>query len=64
MSHMTGIAKTDSKQSAKLEKRITANTKAGWCENGQIMLHIRNAGLYKAKCMLATIQNFETAIDQ
>jgi hypothetical protein len=28
---------------------IEANTKAAWRENGLIMLHIRNAGLYKAK---------------
>ena len=46
---MNEIAKTDSKQLAKLEKRIEANTKAAWRENGLIMLHIRNAGLYKAK---------------
>jgi len=41
--------KADKKQLAKLEKRIEANTKAAWRENGLIMLHIRNAGLYKAK---------------
>ena len=34
---------------AKLEKRIEANTKAAWRENGLIMLHIRNTGLYKDK---------------
>ena len=45
---MGEIAKTDSKQLAKLEKRIEANTKAAWRENGLIMLHIRNTGLYKA----------------
>ena len=28
--------------------RIEANTKAAWRENGLIMLHIRNSGLYKA----------------
>ncbi len=46
---MNEIAKTDSKQLAKLEKRIEANTKAAWRENGLIMLHIRNTGLYKDK---------------
>lgn len=40
--------KADKKQLAKLEKRIEANTKAAWRENGLIMLHIRNSGLYKA----------------
>jgi len=42
-------SKADGKQLAKLEKRIEANTKAAWRENGLIMLHIRNSGLYKAK---------------
>ena len=42
-------SKASGKQLAKLEKRIEANTKAAWRENGLIMLHIRNAGLYKAK---------------
>ena len=41
--------KAGKKQLAKLEKRIEANTKAAWRENGLIMLHIRNAGLYKAQ---------------
>jgi len=41
-------SKADGKQLAKLEKRIEANTKAAWRENGLIMLHIRNSGLYKA----------------
>ena len=41
-------SKAGKKQLAKLEKRIEANTKAAWRENGLIMLHIRNAGLYKA----------------
>lgn len=40
--------KAEKKQLAKLEKRIEANTKAAWRENGLIMLHIRNSGLYKA----------------
>jgi len=57
MSFSTGLIMTDivisskasGKQLAKLEKRIEANTKAAWRENGLIMLHIRNSGLYKAK---------------
>jgi len=43
------IDKAGKKQLAKLERRIEANTKAAWRENGLIMLHIRNAGLYKAQ---------------
>jgi len=39
---------TTQKELAKLEKRIEANTRAAWRENGLIMLHIRNTGLYKA----------------
>ena len=46
---MAKDTKSESKTLAKLEKRIEANTRAAWCENGLIMLHIRNAGLYKAK---------------
>lgn len=49
---MNEVAKTsnaDAKQLAKLEKRIEANTKAAWRENGLIMLYIRNTGLYKSQ---------------
>ena len=46
---VTNSTKADKNQLAKLEKRIEANTRAAWRENGLIMLHIRNAGLYKAK---------------
>lgn len=49
MSETTIIPVKASKELAKLEKRIEANTRAAWRENGLIMLHIRNAGLYKVK---------------
>ena len=49
------IAKPDA-QLAKLERRIEANTKAAWRENGLIMLFIRDKGLYKKK--YKTFENY------
>lgn len=40
-------SKAGKKQLAKLEKRIEANTKAAWKENGLMMLYIRDSGIYK-----------------